>query len=53
MLRENWSIAEVAHRTGFADQSHFTRHFKRMVGITPGQFVPERKNVQDAQFAAD
>jgi AraC-like DNA-binding protein len=53
MLRENSSIAEVAHRTGFADQSHFTRHFKRMVGITPGQFVPERKNVQDAQFAAD
>jgi AraC-like DNA-binding protein len=53
MLRGNVSISEVAHQTGFADQSHFTRHFKRMVGTTPGQFVPDRKNVQYAQFAAD
>jgi AraC-like DNA-binding protein len=37
-------IAEVAFETGFADQSHLTRHFKRIVGVTPGQY---RKNVQD------
>jgi AraC-like DNA-binding protein len=53
LLRQEWRIADVAHYTGFADQSHFTRHFKRMVGVTPGQFVPDRKNVQDASFAAD
>jgi len=53
LLRDGWAIARVAHRTGFADQSHFTRHFKRAVGTTPGQFVPERKNVQDVEFAAD
>ncbi|TGT80299.1 helix-turn-helix domain-containing protein, partial [Mesorhizobium sp. M8A.F.Ca.ET.161.01.1.1] len=23
---------------GFADQAHFTRHFKARTGITPGQF---------------
>jgi AraC-like DNA-binding protein len=37
-------IAEVAFETGFADQSHLTRHFKRIVGVTPGQYS---KNVQD------
>jgi AraC family transcriptional regulator len=31
-------LAEVAARTGFSDQSHFTRHFKRLAGVTPGRF---------------
>lgn len=53
LLRDNWPIADVAHQAGFADQSHLTRHFKRIVGTTPGQFIPHRKNVQDAGFAAD
>src|SRR5262249_53396943 len=32
------SLAEVAARAGFYDQSQFARHFKRLVGVTPGQF---------------
>lgn len=35
LLRGNLSIAEVAHKVGFFDQSHFTRYFKRLVGVTP------------------
>jgi AraC family transcriptional regulator len=31
-------LAEVALRVGFSDQSKFSFHFKRMVGITPGRF---------------
>jgi AraC family transcriptional regulator len=31
------SLAEVAAAVGFADQSHLTRHFKRMLGVTPRQ----------------
>jgi AraC family transcriptional regulator len=31
-------LAEVAFRTGFSDQSHFSSHFKRIVGVTPRQF---------------
>ena len=30
---------EVAMSCGFADQSHLTRHFKRVVGVTPGEYV--------------
>ncbi|BAZ20392.1 putative transcriptional regulator [Kalymmatonema gypsitolerans NIES-4073] len=29
------SIVEIAIACGFADQSHFTKQFKRLVGITP------------------
>jgi AraC family transcriptional regulator len=32
------SLAEVAVRAGFSDQSQFSRHFKHMVGVTPGKF---------------
>jgi AraC family transcriptional regulator len=32
------SLAEVAAHAGFSDQSHFCRHFKRLVGVTPRQF---------------
>ena len=31
------SVASVAHQWGFADQSHFSRLFKRRYGHTPGQ----------------
>ncbi|KAM3096886.1 helix-turn-helix domain-containing protein [Phormidesmis sp. 146-35] len=32
------SIAEIASRVGFCDQSHLTRCFKRNLGVTPRQF---------------
>ena len=32
------SLAEVAAHAGFSDQSQFSHHFKRLVGVTPGQF---------------
>jgi AraC-like DNA-binding protein len=32
-------LAEVASLTGFADQSHLTRLFKRIVGVSPGQYA--------------
>jgi AraC family transcriptional regulator len=32
------SLAEIAVCAGFSDQSQFCRHFKRIVGVTPGQF---------------
>ena len=32
------SLAEVAADVGFSDQSQLCHHFKRLVGVTPGQF---------------
>jgi PAS domain S-box-containing protein len=32
------SLAEIALSTGFCDQSAFTRHFRRMIGLPPGAF---------------
>ena len=34
----DFSLAEVAAHAGFSDQSQFSHHFKRIVGVTPGQF---------------
>ena len=36
------SLAEIAYLTGFSDQSHFTRVFKRHTGQSPAEY---RKNV--------
>lgn len=33
------SIFDVALACGFANQSHFTKHFTRLVGITPARYV--------------
>jgi AraC-like DNA-binding protein len=32
------TLAETAFQSGFADQSHFTRVFKKRFGITPGEW---------------
>jgi AraC-like DNA-binding protein len=43
LLRESDEpIAEVAQRSGFADQSHLTRLFKEKYGITPLQYRKQR-----------
>jgi AraC family transcriptional regulator len=34
----DFSLAEVAASAGFSDQSQFSHHFKRLLGVTPGQF---------------
>jgi hypothetical protein len=39
------SIADIAARVGFCDQSHFNRYFKRIVGITPKQLLQNRNNL--------
>jgi AraC-like DNA-binding protein len=39
LLAQGMKSIDVAFATGFADQSHFNRHFKRFVGVTPGQYA--------------
>lgn len=39
LLRDpNRSVLEASARTGFVDQSHFTKIFRRLVGVTPTEF---------------
>jgi AraC-like DNA-binding protein len=38
LLEAGDSIAEAAAATGFADQSHLHRHFRRSLGMTPRQY---------------
>jgi AraC-like DNA-binding protein len=37
-LRAGASVTDVAAASGFTDQSHFTRHFKRTFGVPPGRW---------------
>jgi AraC-like DNA-binding protein len=39
MLLAGGRPAEVAVEVGFHDQAHLTRHFKRMLGVTPGAYA--------------
>jgi AraC-like DNA-binding protein len=39
LLAAGLPLVQVALDTGFADQSHLHRHFKRLVGVTPGQYA--------------
>ncbi len=41
LLRAGLPITQVAAEAGFYDQAHLTRHFKRIVGLTPGRYVKE------------
>jgi transcriptional regulator GlxA family with amidase domain len=52
LLRSGRHPADVAYATGFADQSHFSRHFKRLMGLTPARYAGRSKNVQDARVSA-
>lgn len=47
LLQSGIAIAQVAVDTGFNDQSHLNRHFKRYVGVTPKQYAKGCKNIQD------
>ena len=38
LARSDDTLAETALRAGFADQSHFTRAFRRYAGVTPGRY---------------
>ena len=39
LLKDGRGTADVAAECGFVDQSHMTRHFKRLVGTTPAKFA--------------
>jgi AraC-like DNA-binding protein len=50
-LLDGRPAADVAVSVGFYDQSHFTRHFKRLVGTTPGRYVSNRRSASSTKRA--
>jgi AraC-like DNA-binding protein len=38
LIREGTPLSQAAIETGFFDQSHLSRNFKRIVGVTPRQY---------------
>jgi len=43
LLKSTLPIDQIAHHCGFADQSHFTRAFLRIVNVTPGAWRRMRR----------
>jgi AraC-like DNA-binding protein len=39
LLAAGMPLGGIAADLGFADQSHFGRHFRRVVGVTPGAYA--------------
>jgi AraC family transcriptional regulator len=42
LTSRRFTISEVAHQVGFADQSHLTHHVKRFYGVTPKMLLDSR-----------
>lgn len=42
-IKQGNRIIDIAQDLGFYDQSHLHRHFKRAMGITPGQYAQQLK----------
>lgn len=45
LIHTNMSVSEIAHHLNFADQSYFTKFFKKSVGITPIAFRSESMKI--------
>jgi AraC-like DNA-binding protein len=39
LIEAGMPLAEVAAEVGFSSQSHLTRRFKQIIGVTPGQYA--------------
>ena len=52
MLARGASITTAAFACGFVDQSHLTRYFKRIVGVTPGMYARAGRDLRAAERVA-
>lgn len=44
LLGEGTAIADTALMSGFYDQSHFDKYFKRIVGVSPKEYIQSLRN---------
>jgi AraC-like DNA-binding protein len=43
LKNSNFTLTKIAYLTGFSDQSHFTRIFKKCIGVNPSQYRKKMK----------
>lgn len=43
LIKSGLPLADVAAQVGFSSQSHMTRQFKKIIGVTPGQYAQRAK----------
>lgn len=48
LIRDGVPAATAASEAGFYDQSHLSRHFKSICGMTPGQYLTTARHVPTA-----
>lgn len=48
LLNEEKTIGEISAEMGFYDQSHFNKAFRRIVGISPSEYIRSKKKLQQA-----
>jgi AraC-like DNA-binding protein len=41
LIKAGKPLSEVAAEVGFSSQSHMTRQFKKIIGVTPGQYAQQ------------
>jgi AraC-like DNA-binding protein len=46
LIRQGMPAATAASEAGFYDQSHLSRHFKSVCGMTPGQYLVSSRQAQ-------
>jgi AraC-like DNA-binding protein len=39
LILDGRALRSVAAESGFYDQPHLSRHFKRILGVTPGRYL--------------
>lgn len=49
MTVRDLSLAEIAMSAGFANQSHFTRVFSALVGVSPGVWRREAQAASESE----
>jgi AraC family transcriptional regulator len=52
LISADISLAEIASAAGFTDQSHFTRVFRELTGLTPAAFRARRSDAKAPRFRA-
>ncbi|MCB0287465.1 MAG: AraC family transcriptional regulator, partial [Calditrichaeota bacterium] len=45
----DYTLLAIAMDAGFSSKSSFNRIFKKHTGLTPSQFLADRKSLQDMQ----